>query len=128
MPPFGFFPNITTPEYGLAERAGVLSLSVSIHNVPPNQQDPNAYEPDQYEDENLNYYRYGLLGAVQAINYLFTRNDFDSLNIGTTGVSQGGGLAIALAGIDDRVNLLMYSVPALCQNAGLAHDLSLIHI
>lgn len=122
LPPFGYIPNITTPEYSLAERAGVLSFTVSIHNVLPNETDPNAYQPDAYEDENLNYYKYGLLGAVRAIDYLFTRSDFDLQNIGATGVSQGGGLSIALAGIDDRINLLMYSVPALCQNAGLAHD------
>ena len=100
LPPFGTIPNITTPEYTLAERAGVLSFSVSIHNVPPNETDPNAYQPDMYEDENSNYYKYGLLGAVRAIDYLFSRNDFDQENLGVTGVSQGGGLSIVLAGID----------------------------
>ena len=121
MPPFGYISNITSPEYSLSERAGVLSFSVGIHNVPPSQQDPNAYEPDIYENRDGNYYKYALLGAVRAIDYLFTRSDFDMQNIGVTGVSQGGGLSIALAGIDDRINLLMYSVPALCQNAGLSH-------
>ena len=121
LPPYGIVPNITVPEIGLAERAGVLAFSVSIHNVLPDTQDPNAYEPDNYADKNENYYKYGLLGAIRAIDYLFTRSDFDGQNVGVTGVSQGGGLSICLAGIDDRVNLLMYSVPVLCQNTGLVY-------
>jgi len=48
MPPYGSSPNITVPEFALAERAGVLSFSVSIHNVPPNTTDPNAYQPNDY--------------------------------------------------------------------------------
>jgi len=104
-----------------AERAGVLSFSVSIHNVPPDQQDPNAYLPDNYADENENYYKYALLGAIRAIDYIFTRSDFDGQNVGVTGISQGGGLSLCLSGIDERVNLLMYGFPVLSQNAGLVH-------
>lgn len=122
LPPYGSAANITVIEDQLAERAGVLSFSVSIHNVAPNQVDPNAYSPDNYEDEDGNYYKYALLGAVQAINYIQTRSDFDGQNVGVTGISQGGGLSICLAGIDDRINLLMYSLPTLSQNAGLAHN------
>ncbi len=122
LPPYGSTANITVPEYQLSERAGVLSFSVSIHNVPPNQIDPNAYLPDNFDNKDENYYKFGLMGAVRAIDYLFTRSDFDGQNLGVTGTSQGGGLSICLSGIDDRINLLMYSVPVLSQNAGLAQD------
>ena len=56
LPPYGNAPNITVPENELAERAGVLSFSVSIHNVPPDQQDPNAYQPDNYADKDCLLY------------------------------------------------------------------------
>ena len=122
LPPYGNVANITVPEKELAERAGVLSFSVSIHNVDPTMVDPNAYLPDDYTDPDKNYYKFALLGAVRAIDYLHTRSDFDKVNLGVTGISQGAGLSLNLAGIDDRINLLMYSVPALTQNAGLAHQ------
>lgn len=121
LPPYGNAANITNPEKELAERAGVLSFSVGIHNVLPSQVDPNAYQPDDYTDPNTNYYKYALLGAVRAIDYIYSRSDFDGQNVGATGISQGGGLALNIASIDDRINLLMYSVPALSQVAGLAH-------
>ncbi|MEM6965628.1 MAG: discoidin domain-containing protein, partial [Bacteroidota bacterium] len=38
------------------------------------------------------------------------------------GVSQGGGLGISIAGLDDRVKLLDFSNPTMSQNAGLHHD------
>ena len=60
LPPYGDSPNLTLPEVDLASKAGVLVLSVSIHNAQPNQTDPNAYDPDNYADKNQNYYRYGI--------------------------------------------------------------------
>ena len=59
------------------------------------------------------YYKYGVLGAIRAIDYIFSRSDFNGSEMGVMGVSQGGGLAYLVAGVDDRVNLLLNSVPAL---------------
>ncbi len=122
MPAYGTVPNNTSPEIQLAEDSGMLSFSVSIHNVPPDQVDPNAYTPDNYTNENENYYKYGMLAAVRAIDYIFSRSDFDGANVAVVGESQGGGLSICIAGLDDRVNLLAYSNPTLSQNAGLHYD------
>ena len=122
MPPYGNSPNLTTPEIDLASKGGVIVLSVSIHNALPDQTDPNAYEPDDYATKEQNYYRYGILGAIQAINYIFTRSDFDGVNLGLNGVSQGAGLASIVAGLDNRVNLLAFSNPVLSQNSGLSSN------
>lgn len=121
LPPYGSVANITTPEVILAQTGGMLSFSVSIHNVAPDLMDPLAYIPDNYDDRDEYYYKFGMLGAVRAIDYLFSRSDFDGSNLAVVGVSQGAGLAINVAGLDDRVKLLAFSNPTLSQNAGLYH-------
>lgn len=105
-----------------AEILNSIVVVLSIHNALPDVGDNNAYMPDDYTDQNKNYYRYGLLGGIQAINYLYTRPDFDKVNLGVLGVSQGGGLSICMAGLDQRINLLAASVPALCHHSGLFFD------
>lgn len=105
-----------------AEILNSIVVVLSIHNAPADQGDPNAYMPDDYTDQYKNYYRYGLLGGIQAINYLFTRPDFDKVNLGVMGISQGGGLSISMAGLDDRIKLLVASVPALCHHSGYRFD------
>ncbi len=122
LPPYGTVPNLANPAVNLAEQAGVITLSISIHNVQPNQVDPNAYLPDNYADKNQNYYRWGILGAIQAINYIYTRSDFNGTDVGVAGVSQGAGLAAIVAGMDNRVKALMMSNPVLSQNSGLHHN------
>jgi len=97
-------------------------MSLTVHNVPVGQADPNAYEPDNPANREQIYYRYAIAGAINVINYLQTRPDFDKQNICAMGVSQGGGLAMLLAGIDNRVNLLINSNPALNEHQGHKYD------
>ncbi len=122
LPPFGDFPGIVQSEGIIAERGGAISLALNIHNAEPDQQDPNAYSPNDIADPAGYYYRYAILGTIRAIDYLFTRDDFDGQNIGVIGASQGGGLALMVAGIDQRVNLLAQSKAALCQHTGLKYN------
>jgi len=122
MPPYGNVTNIALPEIDLAEKGGMLAFAITIHNAPPDQVDPNAYQPDDYSDREGNYYRYAYLAGVRAIDYIFSRSDFDGQNFVMTGVSQGAGLATCVAGLDDRVDLLTISNPALCQTTGLSFD------
>ena len=122
MPSFGSGPGHVFAREFDAEILNSIVVVLSIHNAPADVGDQNAYMPDDYTDQYKNYYRYGLLGAVQTINYLFTRNDFDKVNLGVMGISQGGGLSTCVAGLDNRVKLLVASVPALCHHAGLHYD------
>ena len=122
MPPAGNEANLVQPEYFIAERSGVISVTLSIHNVLPNLVDPNGYQPDDISDPNGIYYKYALLGAIRTFDYLFTRSDFDGENLGVVGVSQGGGLAMILAGLDQRVKLLACSNPSHGQHVGLKYD------
>ena len=122
MPPFGVNESVTVPEEILSEFSGMIAFTVSIHNVPADQEDPNAYTPDNYIDPDGNYYKYGMLGAVRAIDYIETMSEFDGENVAVMGVSQGAGLAINVAGLDDRVDLLAYGTPTLSQMSGLHYD------
>lgn len=60
------------------------------------------------------YYRYVYMDSYRAINYILTRNDVDENKIGVAGVSQGGGLSIAMAALHKKVSLSLPSVPFLC--------------
>ena len=122
LPPYGDVANLASPAVNFAEQAGVMVLSIGIHNVLPEQSAPNAYFPDNYADPYESYYRWAILSGVRAIDYLFTRSDFNGTDLGAVGVSQGAGLATILAGVDNRVKLLAISNPVLSQNAGLKYN------
>ena len=121
FPAFGDVANTASPEEYLSENANVISMSVSIHNVQPDQVDPNAYEPDDYTNRDGLYYKNAIMGGVRAIDYIFSRPDFDGQNLGVTGVSQGAGLSTIISGLDNRVTFLMHSNPVLSQNTGLKY-------
>lgn len=117
LPPYSPGANAVQPQDFIANRAQAIAVAVSVHNVEPDQTDPTAYTPDNIDDPAGYYYRYALLGTLRMIDYLHTRPDFDGENIILTGESQGGGLAILAAGLDERVDALTVSNPALCRHA-----------
>ena len=121
LPPYGTSQAVVGADTESAEKGGMIAVSISIHNRPVNQDDPNAYEPDDNTDRDKFYYRYGLIGAMHVIDYLETRPDFDG-NVCAMGVSQGGGLSIILAGIDDRIGLLINSNPTMGQHVGFKYN------
>jgi cephalosporin-C deacetylase len=121
LPPYGNQPNLVSDDMSIAERGGVISFYLNIHNNQPSQNGPNAYLDINLTD-SMNYYlKYAILGVVKTIDYLHTRADFNG-QIGLVGVSQGGGLAILSAGIDNRVSLLVNVYPALCAHPNLKYD------
>ena len=121
VPAYGSFPGNASPIPFVAENLGMIAMSISIHNTEPDVQDPNAYEPNNPSVKEENYYRYALMGAVRAIDYIYARPDFDGSQLAVFGISQGGGLAISTAGLDSRVKLLIDLVPALCRHDGLKY-------
>lgn len=117
MPSYGAVANIVTDDIAVAERAGVISVFLSPHNNPPNV----AAASSEYLTEGIatpqSYYlKYVLLGAVKTIDYLQTRPDFNG-QVGAMGISQGGGLAALIAGIDNRVGLLACAYPSFSHQA-----------
>ncbi len=121
LPPYGALPGVTVPEADIAEIGGAISMSISIHNVSPDQTDPNAYLPDNFSVRDSGYYRLAVLAGERAIDYIFTRPEFDGVHLGLTGVSQGGGLSFLVGGVDPRVKMITSSDPALADPTGGYH-------
>lgn len=122
MPSFGGGANHVTPGDNESAQINAIVIKMSIHNADPAEGDPDRYMPNDISTREGNYYRYAFMAGVRAIDYMFTRDDFDKQNLGIMGVSQGGGLSIIMAGLDQRIKLLVHSVPALCQHNGLTYD------
>lgn len=122
LPAFGDNANGTQIPDQTAERGGAITASITIHNADVNQADPDAYEPDVITNADSLYYKLAVLAGVRVIDYIFTRPEFDGQNMAVNGVSQGGGLSMIIAGLDDRVNGLAYSNSALCVNHGQYYD------
>lgn len=114
----------------LASR-GALTLHLNIHDYDAiglskelnlkcyrnlNQQIP--YMLVGAPDRAKYYFRNVLLGLNRAINYIAGRPDFNGKSIVVTGSSQGGGLALMLAGLNPRITAAAANVPAFCDHAG----------
>lgn len=122
MPSFGGGPGHVRPGNNESAQIRSIVISMSIHNADPEEGDIDQYIPNDISSKTGNYYRYGFMAGVRCIDYLFTRDDFDKQNMGVMGISQGGGLALVMAGLDQRVKMMVHSVPALCQHNGLKYD------
>lgn len=121
LPSYGSTPNtIPLPLY-TAEAGNIIVMSITIHNAPYDVQDPNAYQPDNVTNRDEFYYRYAVLAGIRAIDYLFTVPEFDKEHLAVMGASQGGGLALMVAGLDDRVKLLAQAQAGLCEHSGLTY-------
>jgi cephalosporin-C deacetylase len=65
-------------------------------------------------DRNDYYYRRLFTDGVRAIDMLIDQGFVDTHRIAVCGGSQGGGISLAVAGIDGRVKAVMPDVPFLC--------------
>lgn len=124
LPPFGSVP--IGPSNFLAVD-GIIAVDISIHDYDCEQFVPAdiAYQPNNhFLNRETNYYKAALLGCIRAVDYLFTRPEFNGVHLATTGVSQGGALALMVAGIDPRVKYVTQAVMALSNHGGYASDRS----
>lgn len=60
------------------------------------------------------YYRGVYVDSVRALDFLAAQPQVDMSRVGLTGFSQGGGLSLAVAALDDRPALTMPGMPFLC--------------
>ena len=60
------------------------------------------------------YYQGAYADMIRAIDFLASRSEIDSKRIGIMGVSQSGGIALAVAAIDSRVRAVSAHLPFLC--------------
>lgn len=65
-------------------------------------------------DPNHYYFRYVFADAVRALELLARRDEVDESRLAITGISQGGGITLAVAALSERPILAMPDVPYLC--------------
>ncbi len=123
LPPFGtnpFEPDgfIMTD---FSEKCKSIVVQLTVHNTPPNQEDPKAYQPDDLTNAAKYYNRWMILGGLRAIDYVASRADFNG-SLGLCGNSQGGGLSISLAGLDVRVKAVLAVAPANIEQQGTRYN------
>ncbi len=111
----------------LAE-AGFAVLTMAVHGV--GQDHPlqyyntlrrgllNGYQYFGMDDPYRYYYRRMVLGAIRCIDFLSARQEVDKTRIAVTGSSQGGGMSLLVASLDERIKAVAANVPALCDHAG----------
>lgn len=65
-------------------------------------------------DPNTYYFRYVYADALRALELLARREEVDESRLAITGVSQGGGITLAVAALSERPVLALADVPFLC--------------
>ena len=121
------------PYRGLAELAGrgLITFQIGIHGIPVIQPQEvydglgrgalNGYQTFGLDSRERYYYRRVYTGTLRANDFLTSLPQWDGRNLGVTGGSQGGALAIVTAGLDRRVTRLAAYYPALSDVTGYLH-------
>ncbi len=74
-------------------------------------------------DRDKYYYRGGFMDCIRGVDFLSSRPEIDGGRIGVWGFSQGGGLTLSTAALDQRVSAAVAGVPWLC-NFPVAADIT----
>lgn len=121
------------PYRGLAELAGrgLITFQIGIHGIPVVEPQEvydglgraalNGYWAFGLDSRDRYYYRRVYTGTLRANDLLTSLPNWDGRNLGVTGGSQGGALAIVTAGLDPRVTRLAAYYPALSDLTGYLH-------
>jgi len=107
---------------------GIITFQIGIHGIPVNMDQSvynnlgagalNGYWYFNLENKDRYYYKRVYLGCVRANDFLQSLPEFDGVNLGVTGGSQGGALSIVTAALDARVKYLAAYYPALSDLTG----------
>ncbi len=107
---------------------GFITLEIGIHGIPVDldvQVYMNLSEGALYgyptigmNDRNTHYYKRVYVGCVRAVDFIYSLPEFNGKDVAVTGGSQGGGLSIVTAGLDQRIKYVASQYPALCDHTG----------
>lgn len=107
---------------------GFITFQIGIHGVPVNMDVAvynnlmagalAGYWNYNLDDKDRYYYKRVYLGCVRANDFIISLPQYDGKNLGVTGGSQGGALAIVTAALDQRVKYLSAYYPALSDVTG----------
>jgi len=111
---------------------GTICLDLNAHGMLDGQPDEyyNNLETGELKDyfyqgledrENV-YFKGMYLRLLRSLDFLTTLPEWDGKRILVIGESQGGGQALAAAGLDQRVSAVVATVPAMCDWGGTFAD------
>jgi len=112
----------------LARQYGAIVLDINAHGM-LNGQPPEYYRNleqgelrnywTQGTDDRDKFYFVGMyVRLLRSIEFLAAQEQWDGKHLITIGESQGGGQALAAAGLDKRVSAVVALVPAMCDFTG----------
>ncbi len=101
---------------------GFAVMSVDVRGQSGESVDNKVYPPPSVSgymtkgifSRDYYYYRGVYMDCVRAIDFLSTQEIIDINRLCVTGVSQGGGLSLATASLDNRPKLAIAEIPYLC--------------
>lgn len=103
-------PTTLLAESGLTTLAiNVLGSDVDAKTYPS---EADSYLKGGFADPNTFVMRGMVAAGIRAIDFLAQRPEVRSDRLGVIGASQGGGLAVDVAGLDPRINVVVASSPA----------------
>jgi cephalosporin-C deacetylase len=112
----------------LAKQYGAIVVDINAHGMLNGQ--PPEYYRDLEQNELRNYWTQGAedrdkfyfvgmyVRLLRSIEFIAAQEQWDGRHLITIGESQGGGQALAAAGLDKRVSAVVALVPAMCDFAG----------
>lgn len=108
---------------------GLIAMAINAHGI-PNGQPPEFYtaldlgELKNYrkegrESRDTAYFLGMYLRVKRALDFLTAQPEWDGKILVLNGGSQGGGQALAGAGLDPRVSILVAMMPGMCDHTGM---------
>jgi cephalosporin-C deacetylase-like acetyl esterase len=115
----------------LAKEYGAIVLDINAHGL-PNDQPKEFYstiEQNELRDYKLqgarsrdSFYFVGMYARLlRSVDFLCREPAWDQRHLIAMGGSQGGGQAMAIAGLDARVSAVCVAVPAMCNFSAVLH-------
>ncbi|MEI7732324.1 MAG: acetylxylan esterase [Verrucomicrobiota bacterium] len=112
-----------------AKEHGVMVLDINAHGI-PNDLTKEAYQQlekgelldykfQARTNKNTFYFVGMYLRLLRSVDFLCAQKEWDGRHLIAMGGSQGGGQALAAAGLDDRVSAVSAVVPAMCDLSGI---------
>ena len=107
---------------------GFIAYEINAHGVPNGKS--NSYYDDLFSGQLAGYWEWGkenpyvsyftgmCIRVVRALDFLKSQPEWDGKILIAYGSSQGGFQALVGAGLDKDVNVVMASVPAMCDHSG----------
>ncbi len=115
------------PGMKYAER-GIISLTMNVHQYEfPDDPDEGRrifaeqkkkfyYPVKDSADRDRYFFRRVILGVDRAVNYVAALPQWDGRNFIADGTSQGGGMALIIAGFNPHISACAANVPAMCDH------------